>query len=44
MRQTIQEYIIVDILLVHCDSAKSEPLMLARGEDNPVSISEHQKT
>lgn len=30
-------------IMVHCDSAKSEPLMLARGEDNPVSISEHQK-
>ena len=30
-------------LIVHCDSDRSEQLMLARGEDNPVSIQEHQK-
>ena len=30
-------------IIVHCDSIRSEELMLARGEDNPVSITEHQK-
>jgi thymidylate kinase len=30
-------------LLVHCDSDMSEQLMLARGEDNEISIVEHQK-
>jgi len=28
---------------VHCDSQRSEELMLKRGEDNPISITEHQK-
>lgn len=30
-------------IIVHCDTNESEQLMLARGEDNPISISEHQK-
>ncbi len=30
-------------ILVHCDSNRSEQLMLERGEDNPISITEHQK-
>lgn len=30
-------------LVVHCDSDMSEELMLKRGEDNEVSITEHQK-
>lgn len=30
-------------IIVHCDTHESEQLMLARGEDNPISISEHQK-
>ena len=30
-------------LIVHCDSDLSEQLMLARGEDNEISIVEHQK-
>lgn len=30
-------------IIVHCDSDRSEQLMLARGEDNLVSITEHQK-
>lgn len=30
-------------IIVHCDSDKSEQLMLARGEDNEISIVEHQK-
>jgi energy-coupling factor transporter ATP-binding protein EcfA2 len=28
-------------VIIHCDSDDSKPLMLARGEDNPISISEH---
>ncbi len=30
-------------IIIHCDSKKSEELMLKRGEDNLVSIEEHQK-
>lgn len=30
-------------IIIHCDSDRSEELMLKRGEDNPISISEHQK-
>jgi thymidylate kinase len=30
-------------IVVHCDTARSEELMLARGEDNVISITEHQK-
>ena len=30
-------------IMVHCDSTLSEQLMLARGEDNQISITEHQK-
>jgi len=30
-------------IIVHCDSDRSEQLMLARGEDNKISIVEHQK-
>ncbi len=29
--------------IVHCDSEMSEELMLKRGEDNEISIKEHQK-
>jgi len=30
-------------IIVHCDTNQSEQLMLNRGEDNHVSITEHQK-
>jgi len=30
-------------IIVHCDSDRSEELMLARGEDNKISIVEHQR-
>jgi len=30
-------------VIIHCDSVRSEQLMLERGEDNEVSITEHQK-
>jgi thymidylate kinase len=30
-------------MIVHCDSVRSEQLMLLRGEDNLISIREHQK-
>lgn len=30
-------------IIVHCDTNRSEELMLARGEDNKISIVEHQK-
>lgn len=30
-------------IVVHCDTIRSEELMLARGEDNKISIVEHQK-
>jgi hypothetical protein len=30
-------------IIVHCDTHRSEELMLARGEDNQVSIVEHQR-
>ena len=30
-------------LIVHCDTNLSEKLMLERGEDNKISITEHQK-
>ena len=32
-----------EYIMVHCDSIRSEELMLARGEDNPISITEHQR-
>ncbi len=30
-------------IIIHCDTNRSEELMLARGEDNKISIVEHQK-
>jgi len=30
-------------IIIHCDTNRSEELMLKRGEDNPISIVEHQK-